>query len=267
LQRLAAGLAQSRIAGLATNRDFLGRVLRHPAFIAGDFDTGFIARHREELLPPPSPAPHQALAAASLALLIEQEPVAEYAAERSGDRHSPWHRRDGWRLNGDSYHDILWRDGDTERRVRAHYRSGYYRLDIEGMTVAARAEHDTEGELMIELDGVRRHLAVVRSDADVTVISDDGTWRFSYIDPLAPKAAEEAASGRLTAPMPGKVAQVLVAAGGRVKRGQALMVLEAMKMEHTIAAPADGTVDRVNYAPGDLVEEGAELIAFSAAER
>jgi 3-methylcrotonyl-CoA carboxylase alpha subunit len=97
-------------------------------------------------------------------------------------------------------------------------------------------------------------------------VADDGTWRLSYIDPLAPKLAEEAASGRLTAPMPGKVTQVLAVAGGTVKRGQALMVLEAMKMEHTIAAPADGTVERINYAPGDLVEEGAELIAFAAAE-
>ncbi|HEX6841162.1 MAG TPA: acetyl-CoA carboxylase biotin carboxyl carrier protein subunit, partial [Stellaceae bacterium] len=72
--------------------------------------------------------------------------------------------------------------------------------------------------------------------------------------------------GRLTAPMPGKVAQVLAKPGGRVKRGQALMVLEAMKMEHTIAAPADGVIERVNFAPGDLVEEGAELIALSAEE-
>ncbi len=80
---------------------------------------------------------------------------------------------------------------------------------------------------------------------------------------MAPRAAEAAAGGRLSAPMPGKVAQVLAAAGAKVKRGQALMVLEAMKMEHTIAAPADGTVERVNYAPGDLVEEGAELIGFA----
>jgi 3-methylcrotonyl-CoA carboxylase alpha subunit len=66
--------------------------------------------------------------------------------------------------------------------------------------------------------------------------------------------------------MPGEVAQVLAVAGSRVKRGQALMVLEAMKMEHTIAAPADGLVEQIHYAPGDLVEEGAELIAFVAGE-
>jgi len=105
----------------------------------------------------------------------------------------------------------------------------------------------------------------VRRGNEATVIADDVTWRLYYIDPLAPRAAAAASGGRLTAPMPGKVAQVLIAAGGAVKRGQALMVLEAMKMEHTIAAPADGTVERVHFAPGDLVEEGAELIAFSAA--
>ena len=101
-----------------------------------------------------------------------------------------------------------------------------------------------DGDLALTLDGIRTRLAVVRQATEATVIADDGTWRLHYIDPLAPRAA---------------------AAGGVVKRGQPLMVLEAMKMEHTIAAPADGTVERVHFAPGDLVEEGAELIAFSAA--
>jgi 3-methylcrotonyl-CoA carboxylase alpha subunit len=78
----------------------------------------------------------------------------------------------------------------------------------------------------------------------------------------APQAEEEIAGGRLTAPMPGKIIQVLAAAEATVRRGQGLIVLEAMKMEHTVSAPADGVVERVNYAVGDLVEEGAELIVF-----
>jgi 3-methylcrotonyl-CoA carboxylase alpha subunit len=113
---------------------------------------------------------------------------------------------------------------------------------------------------------VRAEVTVLRQGDEFWVVGDDASWRLTYIDPLAPKAAEEAAGGRLTAPMPGKVAQVLAAAGAAVKRGQALMVLEAMKMEHTINAPVDGVVERVNYAAGDLVEEGAELIVFAAAE-
>ena len=266
LRRLAAALAEYRIAGLATNRDFLVRLLRHPAFVAGDFDTGFIDRHRDALIPPPGPAPRMALAAASLALLHDQTITAQGVGKRSGDPHSPWHRRDGWRLNGDTYQDMRWRDGDVERAVRVRYGSGRYHLDIDGESGDAHAAAGVDGDLILDLDGVRLGATVSRHGPEVTVVADDGTWRLTYIDPLAPKIAEEAAGGRLTAPMPGKVAQVLAKMGGRVKRGQALMVLEAMKMEHTIAAPADGTVEKVNYAAGDLVEEGAELIVFGVTE-
>jgi 3-methylcrotonyl-CoA carboxylase alpha subunit len=265
LRRLAAGLAKYRIAGLATNRDFLVRLLRHPAFAAGEVDTGFIERHRAKLIPPAAPAPRFVLAAASLALLLDQAAAARAASEASGDPHSPWRRRDFWRLAGNTYQDLVWGEGETRRQVRAHYRGGGYRLDIDGETSEAAARLWPDDALELDLDGVRRELAVLRLGSEIWVVDDDGTWRLTYIDPLAPKAAEEAAGGKLTAPMPGKVAQVLARAGTAVKRGQALMVLEAMKMEHTIAAPADGTVERVNYAPGDLVEEGAELIAFATA--
>ncbi|HEV2550553.1 MAG TPA: acetyl/propionyl/methylcrotonyl-CoA carboxylase subunit alpha [Stellaceae bacterium] len=265
LNRLAHGLAAYRIAGPATNRDFLVRLLRHSAFSAGEIDTGFIERHRADLIPPVASAPAMVLAAASLALLLRDGDAAATCGVATGDPHSPWHRRDGWRLNGDTYRDLRWRDGQTERSVRVHYRREGYALEIDGTRVAAAAHQEAAGDLALTLDGVRTRVAVVRQGDEVTVIADDGTWRLYYIDPLAPRAAAALSAGRLTAPMPGKVAQVLIAAGGAVKRGQALMVLEAMKMEHTIAAPADGTVERVHFAPGDLVEEGAELIAFSAA--
>jgi 3-methylcrotonyl-CoA carboxylase alpha subunit len=266
LRRLTAGLAEYRIAGLVTNRDFLLRILRHPAFIAGEFDTGFIDRHRAELIPPPAPAPRRALAAASLALLLDQADAARDAAQRSDDPHSPWQRRDFWRLNGDTYQDLVWRDGEATRVVSAHRRGQGYRLDIDGESSLAAASRHGDGELALDLDGVRSAVTAARDGEMVTVVGDDGTWRLAYVDRLAPRADEAVAGGRLTAPMPGKVAQVLAKPGSRVKRGQALMVLEAMKMEHTIAAPADGVIERVNFAPGDLVDEGAELIALTAEE-
>jgi len=264
LRRLAAGLGEYRIVGLATNRDFLVRLLRHPDFIAGDFDTGFIERHRAALPGRPDPAPARVLAAASLARLLDEATAAQDAAARSGDRHSPWHRRDGWRLNGDTYQDLRWRDGESERVVRAHYRNGHYRLEIDGESHDARGHRLEDGDIAFELDGVRGAVTVAAQASEIVVVGDDGTWRLLYIDPLAARTADDAAGGRLTAPMPGKVAQVLVAAGAAVKRGDALMVLEAMKMEHMIAAPADGVVEQVNYAAGDLVEEGAALIVFAS---
>jgi len=96
----------------------------------------------------------------------------------------------------------------------------------------------------------------------LAVFADGESWTIEEVDPLMPPPGAEAIVGRLTSPMPGRVVQLLVTAGDQVRRGQPMMVVEAMKMEHTIAAPRDGTVAAVHYAPGDLVEEGAEVIAL-----
>jgi len=262
LRRLRGALAAYEIAGATTNLGFLARVAAHPDFAAGEIDTNFIARHRDALVPPASSPPDEIVAGAALALLVEQEEEARAQASRSGDPWSPWHQRNGWRLNGDTYQDLSFEDGSGERAVRVHYRRGGYELDIGGRRLPARAGRSRDGGLVVELGGVRSRLAAVRRGREITVLESGESWRLVHLDPLAPELEEDASAGRLTAPMPGRVLEVLVAAGVRVARGQPLVVLEAMKMEHTIAAPADGVIARVAYAAGDLVEEGATLIAF-----
>jgi 3-methylcrotonyl-CoA carboxylase alpha subunit len=185
-------------------------------------------------------------------------------AAASGDPHSPWHDSDGWRLNGATYRDLRWHDGVSERLVRVHYRRAAYRLEIDDAVGDAAARWESDGTLALNLDGVV-HRASLLQASDPTVILLDGLeHRLTLIDPLQPKAELEETGGRLTAPMPGKIIEVTARAGQRVRRGEALLVLEAMKMEHTIVAPADGIIDGVHFSPGDLVEEGAALIAFSA---
>ena len=100
--------------------------------------------------------------------------------------------------------------------------------------------------------------------SETAVFIDGESWQLVEIDPLAARQGEDPAGGRLTAPMPGRVTRLLVEDGSTVRRGQPLIVIEAMKMEHTIVAPADGTVESVRFAAGDMVEEGAELIALAA---
>ena len=264
VRRLAAALADYRVAGVTTNREFLFRIATHPAYAAGELDTGFIARHRDELIPAPAPAPHAAIAAASLARVLQQAAAAQTVTETLADPWSPWQRRDGWRLNGATYQDLRWCDALGERAARVHYGRAGYALEIENRRAEASAEWEADGALGFALDGSRARAAVLRIGDDVTVMLDGLEHRLHYIDPLIPTVALDESGGHLTAPMPGKVVEVKVAPGARVKRGQALMVLEAMKMEHTIAAPADGTVEAVHYAAGDLVEEGADLIDFAA---
>jgi 3-methylcrotonyl-CoA carboxylase alpha subunit len=261
LRRLRAALARYEIVGVTTNRDFLARLAAAPDFAAGAVDTGFIARHREALIPPPSAAPPRIVAAAALTLLLDQADAARDAAARSRDPYSPWHTRAGWRLNGDTYQDLVFLDGENAVSVRAHYRGDGFSLDLAEGSVLAAAARDA-GTLALGLDGVVSRLPIVRLGAELTIFADDAAHRLIHRDPLAPQAEEELAGGKLTAPMPGKIIQVLTAAQAQVRRGEVLIVLEAMKMEHSVTAPSDGIVARVNYAVGDLVEEGAELLAF-----
>jgi len=253
LDRLSAALAETRIAGIVCNRDFLARVLRQPDFAAGDFDTGFIARHRDTLLQR-RPAPFAALAAATLAILADQAA----AAKRAADPHSPWHRRDGWRLGPAEPQMLQFLDDDVPRVVRVLGE----RIEIDGRTAIASMVASE-----IWLDGQRLSATVLLQPGLVTVVLPDETCRLALVDPLAPPAEAQVGAARLTAPMPGKVLAVHVVPGARVERGQLLMVLEAMKMEHAITAPAEGVVETVNFAAGEIVTEGALLLAFAAAER
>ena len=264
LARLSAALGEVQIVGPANNVEFLAALAAHPAFAAGEVDTGFIARHLADLLPEAAPASDQVLALASLAELLRLRAQAEARARRSSDPYSPWHQTSGWRLNLGTHTRLSFRDGAREVEVLVHYRPEGYILELPGGRIAARGELGPDGALLADLDGRRVTASVVRHDGAVAVLVGGGLHRLQPIDPLQATAAAEAGLGRMTAPMPGKVIKVHVTPGQAVARGAPLIVLEAMKMEHCISAPADGTVAEVHYAPGDLVEEGAELIAFES---
>jgi 3-methylcrotonyl-CoA carboxylase alpha subunit len=264
--RLKRALADTAVLGLATNLGFLARLAAHPAFAAGKIDTGFIERHRAALLPAPRPAPEAALAAAALVRLAARAAAARTAAAGSGDPFSPWATNDGWQLCGRGVQDIVLRDGAAERRVAATAETGGWRLDLGERTLFAAGERGADGTLFLTLDGARRRAIVLEAGEELAVFLDGESWLLAEIDPLAPSPGAAAAAGRLSAPMPGRVIRLLVEPGSRVRRGEPLVVVEAMKMEHTIAAPADGVVAAVRCAVGDLVEEGAELIALSAGE-
>jgi 3-methylcrotonyl-CoA carboxylase alpha subunit len=161
---------------------------------------------------------------------------------------------------------LHFRYGGEELAIEATAEGSAWKLRLGERDCHAAAERGSGGRLSMTLDGVRRSLRVLEHDAELAVFLDGESWHFAAVDPLAPPAGSDIAGGRLTAPMPGRVIQLLVAAGETVRQGQAMMVIEAMKMEHTIAAPRDGVVAAVHYAAGDPVEEGAELIALAQGE-
>ncbi|PNU20192.1 3-methylcrotonyl-CoA carboxylase [Geothermobacter hydrogeniphilus] len=266
LRRLRRALEQVEVAGVKTNVGFLSAVAGQDDFAAGTFDTGFIARHRDELIPETAPASDQVLVLVSLYLLLSREAEAQRAAVGSHDPWSPWHLTDGWRLNDDNHHRFCFTDGETDVEVKVHYRSGGCLVELSSGTIEASGSLADDGSLQASIAGRKLRARVVRRGAELDVLVAGHAHRLLLHDPYAEAFDQEDAGGSVTAPMPGKIIAVLVDQGARVKRGTPLVILEAMKMEHTITAPADGAVAELNYQAGALVDEGAPLLVFDADE-
>ncbi len=269
LARLSQALSEFQIVGLATNIAFLKRLVEGEAFSTADLDTGLIERHGDTLFPAASAAPLGALALAALALGTgETQRGAANPAE-------PWAQASGWRMNSAYRRVLSFADEFTGKeggyQVGLTYTSHGWIIDTDNQGDAngerqplALVRQDG-AELTIRLGETSLH-GSVRRDGDVFHVFTGGRhFTLAYNDPMAHAGEQEAAGGRLTAPMPGKVVAVLAVAGKEVKKGDALVIMEAMKMEHTISAPSDGLVEEVLYQVGDQVADGAPLLAFQAA--
>jgi len=266
VRRLKQVLAEFQVVGVTANIGFLAAVAAHPAFAAAQLDTGFIERHRAELFPEVGAATDRILALACLDLLLRRSGEAAAAAQASGDPYSPWNSTGGWHLNSDNYHRLDFVDGGEAVQVTAHFRPGSYLLDLPGGSLLVSGCIDEDGDLCADLDGCRCWATVVRHGQELTILSDGRSHLLTVEDPSLLAEVHEAAAGRLTAPMPGKIVAVMVAAGDCVERGAPLVILEAMKMEHTITAPTAGVVARIPFAVGAIVSEGEELLAFEVEE-
>jgi 3-methylcrotonyl-CoA carboxylase alpha subunit len=200
------------------------------------------------------------LALASLAHLARLTAQRAAEAQATADPASPWADARGWRLNADGLIRLPWQDGERTVEIALHATSGGYRLDLPGGSIAAAIRSSGGPRLSATLDSVTIATSIAFIGDEVTIFDTDGARTLRLIDPVAASGPAQAAGGRLTAPMPGRLVQVLVKAGDKVEAGQPLVVLEAMKMEHTVKAPRAGTVATVLYAAGDQVEEGASLV-------
>ena len=265
---LLRALDQCEVTGVTTNVAFLERVVAHHAFASGRLDTGLIDTHRDALLAPASAAPDRAWIAAALSEYQAIECAARASSAGAADPYSPWHAADAW-WNGTATHRIAitLADASGQRTVSVKPNDdGSVTLggDVEARTVRADTR---DGRLFVAAQrggapDVEASFAasVVRDGNVLHVFSPAARARLSRVDPLAHADDEAGHPGHLAAPMSGTVVAVMVKPGDSVEKGAPLVVLEAMKMEHTIAAPAAGVVVAVNYGVGDRVAEGADLV-------
>ncbi len=264
LARMLGALARYRVAGVANNVDFLSRLVACPAFAQADLDTGLIEREHDFLFAGAGTAsvPREAWLAAALAELLREQAAADAAARLGSDPRSPWHRRDGWRLNLGVSRRLTFRCGDEARELEVGYADSGYRVMLDGQTTAVGGQLQAGDQLRADLGGMRMAATVVVAGEKRHVFLHGRCHLMVAVDPLFHAGEGGGAEGGLTAPMPGKVIALLVEPGVKVSKGVPLIVLEAMKMEHTLVAPSAGTVTAFHYAVGEPVADGAELLEF-----
>jgi 3-methylcrotonyl-CoA carboxylase alpha subunit len=263
LARMRKALADYQVAGLTTNIDFLSRLVACPAFAGADLDTGLIERQKEFLFPETQAVPRDALLVATVGELLYEQQQARQAAMTSGDPWSPWHARDGWRMNLSAARTISFRDGEALVDVHVRYQRDRWQITVHGETTLARGKQLDDDRLAVEFDDRRLIASVVAVEDKRSIFLHGTTFVLLRDDPLHRVDAGDSHGGGLTAPMPGKVVALLAQPGQKVDKGMPLLILEAMKMEHTITAPAAGTVKAFCYAVGEQVADGAALVEFT----
>ncbi len=262
LRRLRRALDQIEVVGVTTNRDLLAAITVHFDYAAGAFDTTFLDEHRDELVTEAKAPLVESVVLAAIAELDRLSKAGQMTGAPQDDPYSPWHRRDGWRLFGRGSCRLQFTDQDEEIVVRATIGEEGYQLDWPGGAERVTGATVRDGVVGVEVKGRRIVGRVVRSAQERHVIIGGLIRRFIVGNSDVGHAAAEAGGGKLSAPLPATVVKVHAVLGQKVSRGEALMVLEAMKMEHVVVAPGDGIIAAIHYASGEQVLEGAELIAF-----
>jgi 3-methylcrotonyl-CoA carboxylase alpha subunit len=258
LSRLIDALNSFEIAGVTTNLAFLKRLLRHPQVLSGEIDTGFIEREISALTREvPSLVALDIAAACAAVLLCEQR-------EREHGSDSPWDRTDGWTLTGCRSRRLSFRQGAERYDAVLWYDRDGLRLEFGGRTERLQFVPREGAVFDMCLGDAPERVSVVWSGRELEFSTPRGPRKLHWVDPFLADVSEATAGGRIVAPMPGTVTRILAEPGVGLQRGAPLIVLEAMKMEHTLRAPADGRVKALKCAVGDFVQEGAELADFEA---
>jgi len=255
LARLDQALSELHIVGLSTNVQFLRHVLATESFAQAKLDTALIPREAAQLF-------NQDKVGAPLAVAAVVAHVLQAEQALAGD--DPFSARDGWRSHGVAQRRFEFEYGEQTLRAQLSYqRDGSVHLAL-GDALAQALRFEPRGEdLLVSWGAPAVRTRLYWQGEQAHIFTPQGATRMALIDPLAQAGQGSQEGGRLTAPMPGKIIGFLVKAGQKVSKGQALAVMEAMKMEHTIAAPADGEVGELMYAAGDQVAEGAELLKMA----
>ncbi|EGC36023.1 methylcrotonyl-CoA carboxylase [Dictyostelium purpureum] len=259
LRYLRNSLDEYHIIGLNTNINFLKRLSTHPAFVKGEVETGFIPIHRESLMAPQEPMSNDTIALAAVSLLLKD--IASQKTKE--DPTSPWSSLIGFRVNHSLKSTVKFDFKDNKLEIPVEYDGkNNFTVTVNGATVQV-----TDAKLNTQNETVSAHvngrfynnIKTVTVKNSLNIFSADGQqYQLEIPSTVLPKGGD-AALGSLVSPMPGKVTKIMVNVGDSVKKGQPILLMEAMKMEHTIRSPIDGKVESLPYNVNEIVEEKKTL--------
>jgi 3-methylcrotonyl-CoA carboxylase alpha subunit len=262
IARLRQALSDFVALGLETNRAFLSRLVSSSEFIAADLDTGFVDRAVGQLLSPGPPVRFSLIALATAALLKRGE--MDTRADPT-DPFSPWTQTSGWRPNSESIRTLYWKSGHLDIASKLTYTRQGWVLEAGGDSAPVSVLKHHENRFVLLINGERIAGQVYSQDESFVVVAEGEQVTLRWMDPVSLALQVDHAEGNLSAPMPGKIVAILVRNGQTVAKGEPLVTMEAMKMEHTIVAPENGSVNEVLFNVGDQVAEGALLLRFTTA--
>ena len=259
LRRMQQALAECEVVGVTTNAAFLRRLVMTDSFTQAKLDTALIEREQAALAPNDGDSDPALWALAAIAGVA----TSEAASRDARDPHSPWQAQDGWRLGAAAARALTLEHRGAQRSVAVQGAGEQWTVHMDGNTLQGSGR--LAGDALRVQIGEQLHRAtVIRDGNDLYLFGSEGVQRFTLHDPVSEADQSVADAGSLVAPMPGRIVATLVAPGRAVKRGAPLLVLEAMKMEHTLQAPADGIVQGYRVKAGDQVGDGAVLVDFEA---
>lgn len=255
IERLRHALNQFHVIGLKTNIAFLKHCLSHQAFTQGDVHTAFIDTHLQQLLLPKPRITSRELLMASLYHLLS----------RSQNPSDVWELKDAWRINGQAKENLVWQDENERLMVAVEHQSDGFSMTIDGKSYQVDGQLNKQ-LLRLSIDDYSFTATVVEANQQYHFFYQDKTFSVKPFNLASAYSKEDHSEGQLTAPMPGTVIALLTEPGQQVKSGEGLLIIEAMKMEHTIFAPVDGTITGIHYEVGDQVSEGDELVELAMLE-
>ncbi|WP_286262433.1 acetyl/propionyl/methylcrotonyl-CoA carboxylase subunit alpha [Thalassotalea atypica] len=267
LQRLSKALAEYRISGVTTNIDFLYNLATSKPFVEADLDTGFIEKHQALIFHEDEQALRNELPMAALYLVLARADHAKTKAAKTNDPYSPWNSTNSWRLNEPHIHELTLSHGDKPYQVMIENKrqgdDSFYLISVDGKIFDCQG-NITGDTLFFTIDGYRSCATIAKNEQQISLYRPNGVFNFTRVLPDLGDCDDKASEGGLAAPMNGTMVSVLVKVGDKVEQDQPLVIMEAMKMEHTIRAPESGIVTELFFGEGDMVDGGAELLAFEA---